>query len=200
MLQLTFFFCSVTSSHKVEFHLQTSCLPSLNSSMSLFSSNDLLCQRYVSIPPFVNTPLQRRWEREKGRRRWKKTSQFAATSVDTGPTSTNWIQCYDLWFQVLSEYFNSDADFNLLCSVFMIIFMVQGRDIEYKVVYTLEERWVSANFLGFNFGSPAFTSLGGELGGHPQLWGCVGHPADTHLHPQPQCGKVSRNKPSFHNF
>ena len=37
-------------------------------------------------------------------------------------------------FQVLSEYFNSDADFNLLCSVFMIIFMVQGRDIEYKVV------------------------------------------------------------------
>ena len=48
MLQLTFFFCSVTSSHKVEFHLQTSCLPSLNSSMSLFSSNDLLCQRYVS--------------------------------------------------------------------------------------------------------------------------------------------------------
>ena len=90
------FFCSVTSSHKVEFHLQTSCLPSLNSLMSLFSSNDLLCQRYVSIPPFVNTPLQRRWEREKGRRRWKKTSQFAATSVDTGPTSTNWIQCYDL--------------------------------------------------------------------------------------------------------
>ena len=31
-------------------------------------------------------------------------------------------------------YFNSDADFNLLCSVFMIIFMAQGRDIEYKVI------------------------------------------------------------------
>lgn len=35
--------------------------------------------------------------------------------------------------QVLSDYFCSDADFNLLCSVFMIIFMVQGRDIENKV-------------------------------------------------------------------
>lgn len=35
--------------------------------------------------------------------------------------------------QVLSDYFTSDADFNLLCSVFMIIFMVQGKDIEHKV-------------------------------------------------------------------
>lgn len=35
--------------------------------------------------------------------------------------------------QILSDYFTSDTDFNLLCSVFMIIFMVQGRDVEYKV-------------------------------------------------------------------
>jgi len=35
--------------------------------------------------------------------------------------------------QVLSDYFCSDADFNLLCSVFMIIFIVQGKDIENKV-------------------------------------------------------------------
>ena len=45
------------------------------------------------------------------------------------------VQC--TLFQVLSEYFNSDADFNLLCSVFMIIFMAQGRDIEYKVINKL---------------------------------------------------------------
>jgi len=35
--------------------------------------------------------------------------------------------------QVLADYFTSEQDFNLLCSVFMIIFMVQGKDIEYKV-------------------------------------------------------------------
>jgi len=35
--------------------------------------------------------------------------------------------------QVLADYFTAEQDFNLLCSVFMIIFMVQGRDIEYKV-------------------------------------------------------------------
>ena len=35
--------------------------------------------------------------------------------------------------QMLADYFSGDHDFNLLCSVFMIIFMVQGRDVEYKV-------------------------------------------------------------------
>jgi len=35
--------------------------------------------------------------------------------------------------QVLADYFTAEQDFNLLCSVFMIIFMDQGRDIEYKV-------------------------------------------------------------------
>ena len=35
--------------------------------------------------------------------------------------------------QILADYFNSQEDFNLLCSVFMIIFMVQGKDVEYKV-------------------------------------------------------------------
>jgi len=35
--------------------------------------------------------------------------------------------------QMLADYFTGDHDFNLLCSVFMIIFMVQGRDVEYKV-------------------------------------------------------------------
>jgi len=34
---------------------------------------------------------------------------------------------------LLHEYFSSETDFNLLCSVFMILFMVQGRDIEGKV-------------------------------------------------------------------
>ena len=35
--------------------------------------------------------------------------------------------------QMLAEFFSGDQDFNLLCSAFMILFMVQGKDIEYKV-------------------------------------------------------------------
>ena len=35
--------------------------------------------------------------------------------------------------QMLAEFFGGDQDFNLLCSAFMILFMVQGRDVEYKV-------------------------------------------------------------------
>ena len=35
--------------------------------------------------------------------------------------------------QLLADYFNGDHDFNLLCSVFMIVFMVQGKEIEFKV-------------------------------------------------------------------
>jgi len=35
--------------------------------------------------------------------------------------------------QVLADYFTGEHDFNLLCSVFMIVFMVQGREVEYKV-------------------------------------------------------------------
>ena len=71
-----FFFFSATSFLKVEFLLQTSSPPSLNSSMSLFSSNDLLhllsmlCKHSTF---FENTPLQWEWEGEEGRRR-KKTS------------------------------------------------------------------------------------------------------------------------------
>ena len=71
------FFFSATSFLKVEFLLQTSSPPSLNSSMSLFSSNDLLhllsmlCKHSTF---FVNTPLQWEWEGEEGRRRRKKTS------------------------------------------------------------------------------------------------------------------------------
>ena len=35
--------------------------------------------------------------------------------------------------QMLAEYFSGDQDFNLLCSVFMILFMIQGKDVDYKV-------------------------------------------------------------------
>ena len=35
--------------------------------------------------------------------------------------------------QILADYFTGEHDFNLLCSVFMIIFMVQGNDVEFKV-------------------------------------------------------------------
>jgi len=36
--------------------------------------------------------------------------------------------------QRLADYFTEDSeDFSLLCSVFMIIFMVQGKDVEYKI-------------------------------------------------------------------
>ena len=35
--------------------------------------------------------------------------------------------------QILADYFTGEHDFNLLCSVFMIIFMVQGKDVEFKV-------------------------------------------------------------------
>lgn len=35
--------------------------------------------------------------------------------------------------QILSEYFSSDADFSLLCSVFMVVFMTKGRDVDFKV-------------------------------------------------------------------
>ena len=183
---------SVTSFLKVEFHLQTSSPPWLNSSTSLFSSNHLLC---VSIPPFCKHPTSAgvgEEEREEG-----VEEDFPVCSNFSWYRShlLKLDQCYYVTlFQVLSEYFNSDADFNLLCSVFMIIFMVQGRDIDYKVINRLADRPVWAIYLGFNFGAPAFTSPRGELGGHPQLWGCVGHPADPHLHPQPQCGKVSRKR------
>ena len=34
---------------------------------------------------------------------------------------------------ILADYFTGGQDFNLLCSVFMIIFMVQGKDVEFKV-------------------------------------------------------------------
>ena len=35
--------------------------------------------------------------------------------------------------QILADYFTGEDNFSLLCSVFMIIFMVQGKDVEYKV-------------------------------------------------------------------
>lgn len=35
--------------------------------------------------------------------------------------------------QILADYFTGEVDFSLLCSVFMIIFMVQGKDVEYKI-------------------------------------------------------------------
>ena len=35
--------------------------------------------------------------------------------------------------QLLADYFTGEDNFSLLCSVFMIIFMVQGKDVEYKV-------------------------------------------------------------------
>ena len=35
--------------------------------------------------------------------------------------------------QLLTDYFTGEDNFSLLCSVFMIIFMVQGKDVEYKV-------------------------------------------------------------------
>ena len=35
--------------------------------------------------------------------------------------------------QTLADYFTGQQDFNLLCSVFMIVFMVQGKEPEYKV-------------------------------------------------------------------
>ena len=35
--------------------------------------------------------------------------------------------------QILADYFTGELDFSLLCSVFMIIFMVQGKDVEYKI-------------------------------------------------------------------
>ena len=35
--------------------------------------------------------------------------------------------------QILADYFTGEVDFSLLCTVFMIIFMVQGKDVEYKV-------------------------------------------------------------------
>ena len=75
----------------------------------------------------------------------------------------------------------------------MIIFMAQGRDIEYKVIYNLDNDELSRNtFSGVDFSSPAFISLGSELGGHPKLWWRVGDTTDTHFHPQSQCGKVRK--------
>ena len=35
--------------------------------------------------------------------------------------------------QILVDYSTGEDNFSLLCSVFMIIFMVQGKDVEYKV-------------------------------------------------------------------
>jgi len=35
--------------------------------------------------------------------------------------------------QVISDYSSNESDFSLLCSVFMIMFMIQGRDPEYKL-------------------------------------------------------------------
>ena len=88
-------------------------------------------------------------------------------------------------FQVLSEYFNSDADFKLLCSVFMIVFMIQGRDIEYKVSFSPCQG--ESPFAGVNIGATALTSTGGKLCGHPQLWWGLGHSGNSYLYTQPQC-------------
>jgi len=59
-------------------------------------------------------------------------STVRTTKAGKKPRKLTSIQQLQL-IQVLSDYFTSDEDFNLLCSVFMIIFMVQGRDIDYKV-------------------------------------------------------------------
>jgi len=70
--------------------------------------------------------------------------------------------------QVLSDYFTAEQDFNLLCSVFMIIFMVQGRDIEYKV-NTL------ARLLSFSLGVNAVAIL--NFGG---VWVTQQTPTSVH--------------------
>jgi len=70
--------------------------------------------------------------------------------------------------QVLSEYFNSDADFKLLCSVFMIVFMIQGRDIEYKV--SILARLLS---LALGVNSVAILNFGG-------VWVTQATPTSTH--------------------
>jgi len=70
--------------------------------------------------------------------------------------------------QVLADYFTAEQDFNLLCSVFMIIFMVQGRDIEYKVS-TL------ARLLSYSLGVNAVAIL--NFGG---VWVTQQTPTNTH--------------------
>jgi hypothetical protein len=35
--------------------------------------------------------------------------------------------------QVLTDYFSADTDFSLLCSVFMIVFLDKGRQVEFKI-------------------------------------------------------------------
>ena len=67
----------------------------------------------------------------------------------------------------------------------MIVFMIQGRDIEYKVSFSPCQG--ESPFAGINTGATALTSTGGKLCGHPQFWWSLGHSGNSYLYTQPQC-------------
>lgn len=59
------------------------------------------------------------------------TVRLAKSGKKSGRKLSNLQQLHLI--QILADYFTGELDFSLLCSVFMIIFMVQGKDVEYKI-------------------------------------------------------------------
>ena len=95
--------------------------------------------------------------------------------------------------QMLAEFFGGDQDFNLLCSAFMILFMVQGRDVEYKVnilarllSYALSVNGVVLlNFGGVWLTQQSPTSVHSLAIARVLVSDWVSTPSHTHLHSLP---------------
>ena len=74
----------------------------------------------------------------------------------------------------------------------MIIFMVQGRDIENKV--SIMARYLDKGLTDVTLVYNAQASVPGsgcEFCGNSELWWSLGDTTDTHLQSQSQCGQVT---------